>query len=215
MSPDSLPFQSEQLSFGFSQGSFCFSKFPETGLKCPFCVSQNWLNCQHVSRLDRGVVPLPSSVGLLGGGRTVARHVARTSPGRAADARRDARGRVQLPLVALNVSRRQRHWSRQTRQLRELRCRRTVGWWWRGWGRAGDQGGCAQPGWCQGFADGGRVGTPTKLALLVALNLLAFSLMCVGSGLFLEFLRRGNVTVQHAFLRVSAQRANQAGWAKR
>ena len=45
MLPDSLPFQSEQLSFGFSQGSFCFSKFPETGLKYPFCVSQNWLNC--------------------------------------------------------------------------------------------------------------------------------------------------------------------------
>ena len=48
------------------------------------------------------------------------------------------------------------------------------------------------------------MGTPTKLALLVALNLLAFSLMCVGSGLFLEFLHRGDVTVQHAFLRVSA-----------
>ena len=117
--------------------------------------------------------------------------------------------------MALSVSRRRRHWSRQTQQLRELRRRRTVGWWWREWGRAGDTGGCAQSGWCQGFADGGRVGTPTKLALLVALKLLAFSLMCVGSGLFLEFLRGGNVTVQHALLRVSGRRANQAVWAKR
>ena len=94
MSPDSLPFQSEQLSFGFSQGSFCFSKFPETGLKYPFCVSQNWLNCQHDSRLDRGVVPLPRSVGLLGTGRTVAPHAARTSAGQAVDAGRGARGCV-------------------------------------------------------------------------------------------------------------------------
>ena len=116
--------------------------------------------------------------------------------------------------MALDVRRGRRHRSRQAQQLRELQPRGTVGWWWRGWGGAGDQGCCSQPGWCWGHADGGRVGTPTKLTLLVALNLFAFSLMCVGSDLFVEFLRR-EVTVWHAFLCVSAQRAHQVGWAKR
>ena len=45
-----------------------------------------------------------------------------------------------------------------------------------------------------GAADGGRMDTPTKLALLVAFDLLAFSLICAGSGLFLEFFCR-DITV--------------------